>query len=196
MLDLNGLSETEQRILQAALHCFVERGYFNTAIPNIVDAAGVSTGSIYHHFGDKQHLADVLLDRLLRGIDQQMQTLIQPLTAQPLAAIAVLIRWMLQQADAQPALISFVLYARHREFLPQVPPICTREPFEHMRALVVAAQQAGQLPPLDPLVVSAQVFGPTLRMVQAAVDGVLPQPASHYADDLIALLPAQSRKTP
>lgn len=196
MLDLNGLSETEQRILQAALHCFVERGYFNTAIPHIVEAAGVSTGSIYHHFGDKQHLAEVLLERLLRGIDQQMQTLIQPLAEQPLAAIAALIRWMLQQADAQPALISFVLYARHREFLPQVPPICTREPFEHMRALVAAAQQAGQLPQLDPLVVSAQVFGPTLRMVQAAVDGVLPQPASHYADDLITLLPTQPRKTP
>lgn len=193
MLDLDGLSEMEQRILTAALTLFVQQGYFNTAIPQIVREAGVSTGSIYHHFRDKQHLAETLLERLVHGIDRQIRTITEPHADQPRQAIAALIRWMLQAADEQPALISFVLYARHREFLPEAPPICAREPFEHMRALVTAAQQAGQLPQTDPVVMSAQAFGPALRIVQAAVDDLLPQPAQTYASALIDALPDTRR---
>ncbi len=188
MLHLEGLSDTEKRILRSALELFVEQGYFATSIPQIVRRAQVSTGSIYHHFGDKRHLAEKLLERLVRGIDHQIRAVTRPHADQPRKAITALIRWMLQAADEQPALISFVLYARHREFLPDAPPICTREPFEHMRALVAAAQRAGELPPMDPVVMSAQVFGPTFRIVQAAVDGILPQPAQTYAPALIDAL--------
>lgn len=193
MLDLDGLSATEQKALTAALKLFVEQGYFNTTVPQIVEAAGISTGSLYHHFGDKRTLAKTLLDRLVSGIEHQLREQTASAT-KPLDAIEAVIRWMLRQADEQPHLIRFLLYARHQEFLPDEPPVCSRQPFERMRALVAEAQQAGQLPQVDPVALSAQVFGPTFRIVQAAVDGVLPQPAQYYADELIQLM-RQMRET-
>ena len=60
---------TRRKVLDAALELFSERGYFNTAVPDIVSRSGVSTGSIYHHFGDKQGVARALYQQLLEGMD-------------------------------------------------------------------------------------------------------------------------------
>jgi AcrR family transcriptional regulator len=187
LLQLDTLSETEQRILLGALHCFIQQGYFNTRIPDIVAASGVSTGSIYHHFKDKQHLAEALITQLINGLDRAMAQLISQHET-PMRQIRALIEWMLTLTDAEPALVSFILYARHREFLPHQPPLCTQQPFEQMRRLVVRARQNGDLPPLDEMVLAAAVFGPALRIMQAAVDGVLPRPAQAYSPELFAAI--------
>jgi len=189
LLQPDALSLTERRILLAALHCFTTRGYFNTRIPDIVTASGVSTGSIYHHFKDKHHLAETLVARLVDGIDATISSLLDTKEG-PLERIETLIRWMLALADAHPEMVSFILYARHREFLPQMPPLCAQRPFERMRALSAEAKNAGLLPHWDDWVLSAAVFGPTLRIMQAAVDGVLPRAASDYGDELMATIHA------
>ena len=46
-----------QEIIKAALTCFIELGYNNTGISDILKRAGVTTGSLYHHFGSKGQLA-------------------------------------------------------------------------------------------------------------------------------------------
>lgn len=46
----------QSRILDAALDTFITRGYSESKLTDIVEAAGVSVGSIYHHFGGKEDL--------------------------------------------------------------------------------------------------------------------------------------------
>lgn len=55
------------RILDAALGCFLERGYKATTIGAIREASGASTGSIYHFFGNKGALARALLEQAVAG---------------------------------------------------------------------------------------------------------------------------------
>src|SRR3954452_21304520 len=47
-------------ILDAALNCFVRRGYSSTTIDDIRRASGASVGSLYHHFGGKDGIAAAL----------------------------------------------------------------------------------------------------------------------------------------
>jgi AcrR family transcriptional regulator len=54
-------------IEQAALRCFLDRGYAATTIADIRKASGASTGSIYHFFSGKPELARVLLNQAVAG---------------------------------------------------------------------------------------------------------------------------------
>lgn len=49
-------TETQKALLDVALEVFVEHGFAGASIQDIVDGAGSSVGSIYHHFGDKSGL--------------------------------------------------------------------------------------------------------------------------------------------
>jgi len=58
--------ERPQEILDAALAVFAERGYRNTRLEDIGEAAGVTKGAIYHYFANKE-------DLLLRAIEQRSE---------------------------------------------------------------------------------------------------------------------------
>ncbi len=57
--------DTRQRLIEAAARLFAERGYTNSSVAAIGDAAGVSRGLINHHFGSKENLLyEVIADLL------------------------------------------------------------------------------------------------------------------------------------
>lgn len=47
---------TKERVLEAALTLFLDHGFHGTSIKLIVDKSGVSTGSVYHHFSNKEEI--------------------------------------------------------------------------------------------------------------------------------------------
>ncbi|NUS71372.1 MAG: helix-turn-helix transcriptional regulator, partial [Ensifer adhaerens] len=54
---------TRAAILDAARGLFVTRGYADTSTPDIVAAAGLSRGALYHHFEDKKALFRAVAER-------------------------------------------------------------------------------------------------------------------------------------
>jgi AcrR family transcriptional regulator len=63
-------SERSRRVvLDASLDLFARHGYRATSVRDIAEAAGVSTGNVYHHFPDKEAIFMTLLDELLTITD-------------------------------------------------------------------------------------------------------------------------------
>lgn len=57
MSERSSTGSRRDAILQAALGCFVAHGVEATTIEMIRAASGASTGSLYHHFGNKERIA-------------------------------------------------------------------------------------------------------------------------------------------
>ena len=56
---------TVEKILEAAQRLFLEKGYENTTIQDIVDElGGLTKGAIYHHFKSKEEILRALNDKL------------------------------------------------------------------------------------------------------------------------------------
>ena len=60
------------RILDAALRCFHARGVEATTIHDIQRAADTSIGSLYHHFGSKDGIAEELFIALISSFNEAM----------------------------------------------------------------------------------------------------------------------------
>lgn len=56
--------ETEKKIVDKAFELFVQNGYENTSIQDIINATGLSKGAIYHHFDSKESILLTVYDRL------------------------------------------------------------------------------------------------------------------------------------
>jgi TetR/AcrR family acrAB operon transcriptional repressor len=55
-------AKTRQDLLDAALQVFSRQGYQAARLQDIAQAAGVTRGAIYHHFGSKAELFNSLMD--------------------------------------------------------------------------------------------------------------------------------------
>jgi len=57
--------DTKTELLETALRLFSARGYDNVGVQEVVQAAGVTKPTLYHHFGSKLGLLEALLDKHL-----------------------------------------------------------------------------------------------------------------------------------
>ena len=175
-------SQTPELILNAALRLFTGRGYFNTSVQDIAHGSGASIGSIYHHFKDKEGVARALYRRELDVMSDTIESIIirHGSVKERCHAIVVL---LFQLTEQRPAAMEFMLYAKHREFLPGERPICSSRPFELMRKIVAAGIEAGEIRPVNPVVASSSLFGGALRLIAARLDGVLDRPLEQFLDE-------------
>ena len=62
---------TRERILDAAMKVFMEKGYEDASVRAILEASGTVAGSFYHFFGSKEALFEAVVERYLAGYAAQ-----------------------------------------------------------------------------------------------------------------------------
>jgi len=96
------MSQTKVRILEAALSCFMDKGVEASSINDIREASGISVGSIYHHFGNKEAIVVALFLRAMHDHAQMQETaLVQAGSAEEgvKAIVACYIDWIVRNPD-------------------------------------------------------------------------------------------------
>ncbi|WP_044406746.1 TetR/AcrR family transcriptional regulator [Thiomicrospira microaerophila] len=179
-----GGSKLQVKILNSALVLFVEKGYFNTSVPDLVAHSGASIGSLYKHFGDKQGLAEALMQRLTEEVYQRETKVIAPCVSS-YSRYKALVSWLIQFTLDYPAVMSFMLLARHQTFLPESASLCSSKPFMLLRDVIAQGIREGEVRQMDLLIAASLAFGSVLRMIQLHLDGVLPKSIIDYQAELI-----------
>src|SRR5215470_302129 len=62
---------TRAQLIAIATRLFAERGYEDTSIEAVLQEAGVSRGSLYHHFASKEALFDAVLEAVSARIGEE-----------------------------------------------------------------------------------------------------------------------------
>lgn len=75
-----------QSLIDAARSLFVEKGYADTATPDIVAVAGVTRGALYHHFEDKKALFRTVIEHEAAEVAAEIEAA-APAGSNPRAAI-------------------------------------------------------------------------------------------------------------
>ena len=63
------------QIIEAAVTCFLEKGYTNTSMSDIIKASGLSSGSIYSHFSGKEDILITAINERLNNVKELYETL-------------------------------------------------------------------------------------------------------------------------
>ena len=63
------------QIIEAAISCFLEKGYTNTSMSDIIKASGLSSGSIYSHFSGKEDILITAINERLNNVKELYETL-------------------------------------------------------------------------------------------------------------------------
>src|SRR6202046_4782388 len=63
-----GRSERRADVMQTAAELFAQKGFRATTVREIADAAGILSGSLYHHFDSKESIGAELLSDFLHEL--------------------------------------------------------------------------------------------------------------------------------
>lgn len=176
------IQDTRQQILDVALKLFSARGYFNTSVHDIQREAQISVGSIYHHFNNKETIAKVLFD----SIEVKMYSAIRSIIDENETAeerCKEVVRYLFEVTEKHPDMMQYMLYAKHREFMPSEKPVCSSRPFSLMKEIVETGIEAGEIRNIDINVAATSIFGGPIRLIFLRLDGVLDRDLPTYLEE-------------
>ncbi|MFD2648156.1 TetR family transcriptional regulator [Devosia albogilva] len=151
-------AETRRLLLEAGRKLFAEKGFADTATPDIVAAAGVTRGALYHHFADKTALFAAVVEAEHAAVAASIEAAGEATPTDPVAALL---------AGSQAFFAAMADPGRRRIMLLDAPAVLGREALDAIDAqygletLVCGlrdAMDAGAIKRL-PVLPLAQLFG-------------------------------------
>jgi TetR/AcrR family transcriptional regulator, cholesterol catabolism regulator len=112
------VSERREEILALAAQIFADKGYASTTVREIADAAGILSGSLYHHFDSKESMLDEIMHGFLDHIVAQYQTTVDK-GGPPLEVLRALVQEAFTSLGGNPAALAVMI--NEFNFLVQFP---------------------------------------------------------------------------
>lgn len=155
----------ETAILDAALHCFAERGYDATRIRHIAEAANVSDGALYRHYPSKEAIARALFERHMRAYVGQLQE-VAAREASVQQRLQAIVHISLAAYRANPDAIHYILL-EHPQLMDTMPTDFVY-PLQVITGLMEEGQRQGNIRAGLPILLAAIFLGCLLRPIIVA----------------------------
>lgn len=175
---------TKKKIFDFCVRKFAREGYTNVSIRKISEGTGLSTGAIYYYFSSKEKIASFLYDSATEFILNKIKLAVKK-SSNDKEALESIIYSLFDLAESEPYLMEFVLYVKHKDFLPDAPPICSSKPFEYIKDFVKKKIKTGVFRDMEMLVASSLIMGPVIRIIQLKMDGLLNEDIRTYTEPLL-----------
>ncbi len=168
----------QDEILQAALKLFAEKGYFNTSLSDIKDAAGLkSTSSLYQFFKTKQAIAISLRENILDSLSISIDD-IRRRNRKPVEQLREIVDLLFRLTDEAPEIIRFLLFSNLQEVSPEQPGLHEAPAFLKIKKILHAGIKEGEIKNIDAQLVYCYFFG----IIHQALYMVLNKELSKTAD--------------
>ena len=174
---------TRERIEKAAIRLFVEKGVAETSVRDIARAVDISEGALYRHFVSKDELVWQVFERQYLQFTGRLESLARlEITAR--GKLAAMIRGFCHAHDEDPWLFRFLLFVQHGQLNKLAPG--TPNPVDAVRAVIAGGIVTTEIPPQDPDLATAMLFGVVLQPVTFVAYGRLSSSLTSMCDRLIA----------
>ena len=162
--------DRREQILDAALRCFVDRGFYGTTIPEIAAKADIASGTIYHYFDSKEALVNALFRHWKTHIAARVLAAF-PQAAPSREQFRTMWHEIIGFATSQPIAFAFIELHNHASYLDAESKAIdgNTKTFAHM--MIGKAQREGIVKPLDTWVLMELVFGAFVGMMRAHWEG-------------------------
>lgn len=164
--------DRRESILDAALECFVERGFHGTSVPEIAARANIAAGTIYHYFDSKEALVNALYRTWKTRVGQRVFAAF-PQGAPVREQFRVMWHEIVEFALAAPAGFAFIETHNHRAYLDAESQALDRNLHGFAHAMLVRAQAEGVVRAVDAWVLMELVFGAFIGLLRAHWEGRL-----------------------
>ncbi|QWF70394.1 TetR/AcrR family transcriptional regulator [Methylomonas paludis] len=170
----------QDEILQAALKLFAEKGYFNTSLADIKEAAGLKSISvIYQFFKTKQAIAIALRENILDSFSISIDD-IRRRNRKAADQLREIVDLLFRLTDEAPEIIQFMLFIKTSDFLPEQTALFETAAFNKIRKILQAGIKDGEIRALEPALAYSYFFGIVLQVLAMVLNKDLPKTADSY----------------
>ncbi len=178
--DTQTKAEAQDEILLAALKLFAEKGYFNTSLTDIAEAAGLKTTSaLYQHFKNKQTIASALYANIFDSLNISVDD-IRRRNPKPSEQLRLIVDLFFRLTEDAPDVMQFLLILNINEILPDEKPLMETAPFVKIIKIIQAGTKAGEIRNVSPQLCFAYFFGIVNTTLRLVLTGVLDKNADAY----------------
>lgn len=152
-----------RRVVESALRAFSADGYDAVSIERVRDAAGVSVGSLYHHFESKAGVASAVFTEAISRYHSPLLDVVAtdpPAEAGIRSLVGVHHRWVANHTDWARFMVTMGDLAEIRADAAQRESANGRF-FDALMGWAEPLMNAGILRPLEPLTFPSVLFGPS-----------------------------------
>jgi len=176
-----------EEIVKTACRLFAKKGYYNTTIPDIAEAMGMSVGNLYNYFSSKEELAKYIMQYSSKLLGNEIKK-INDENITTKEKIFKIVRRFFEIAEEQPELIEYFLrvFLANREVFDEGCEgfLCVGDVITELTIFLEEGARKGDLRQQDFFPAFTTLMGPLGGMVFLQGENILPKKPIDYSEEI------------